>query len=80
MYLRYKMLNNLLAMKQIFRFHNVPGLYVDMDGIFHHDTKKVKKVCNNGSLSIQVGSTKHGAGKLRKNAYKDFIDDFKLPF
>lgn len=67
-------------MKQIFRFRNAEGLYVDMQGVFHHDTKKVKKVCNNGSLSIQVGSKKYGAGKLRKNAYKDFIDDFVMPF
>ena len=69
-----------MIMKQIFRFHNAPGLYVDMNGIFHHDTKRVKKVCNNGSLAIQVGSIKYGAGKLRKTAYKDFITEYELPF
>jgi len=68
-------------MEQIFRFKNVAGLYVDMKGNFHHDTKKVKKVCNNGSLSIQVGNVKYGAGKLRKTAYRDFKkDEYKMPF
>ena len=67
-------------MQQIFRFRNVPGLYVDMQGNFHHDTKRVKKVCNNGCLSIQVGSSKFGIKKLRTTAYKDFIDDFVYPF
>ena len=69
-----------LDIEQIFRFRNVEGLYVDMDGVFYHDIKPVKKVCNNGCLSIQVGSSKYGVKKLRKNAYKDFKEKYKLPF
>ena len=67
-------------MKQIFRFRNVIGLYADKDGSFHHPDKSVKKVCNNGSLSVQVGSIKYGIKKLRKNAYKDFMEDYISPF
>ena len=67
-------------MKQIFRFRNVIGLYAEKDGSFHHPDKPVKKVCNNGSLSIQVGSSKYGIKKLRKNAYKDFMEDYISPF
>jgi hypothetical protein len=67
-------------MKQIFRFRNVEGLYAEMDGSFHHPEKRVKKVCNNGGLAIQIGRTKYGIKRLRKNAYKDFIDDYKYPF
>ena len=64
----------------IYRFTNAPGLYVDMDGNFHHDDKPVKKICNNGSLAIQVGSRKFGIKKLRKTAYKDFKPRYTCPF
>lgn len=71
---------NSLDYEKIYRFTNVPGLYVDMAGNFQHDDKPVKKVCNNGSLAVQVGSRKFGIKKLRKTAFKDFKPKNICPF
>lgn len=51
-------------------------------GEFWYNEEKVKKVCNNGSLSIMLCGSKVGVKKLRKQALKCKIKLLKetLPF
>jgi len=78
-------------MSQKFRLRDVEidGYYfIGHEGLFWHsgdfwlNEEKVKKVCNNGSMSILVYGEKLGVKKLRKQARKCRIKLLKetLPF
>ena len=53
-----------------YTFSGYKGLYADEKGQFYYKDKPVKKVYNNGSISVLVGTTKIGLIKLRKLAVK----------
>lgn len=78
-------------MSQKFRLRDVEieGYYfTGHEGLFWHsgefwlNEEKVKKVCNNGSMSILLYGSKIGVKKLRKQARKCTIKLLKetLPF
>ena len=67
-------------MKDIFRFNGFENLYCDTKGNFFLNDKPIKKVYNNGSLSIIINGSKRGLIKLRKLAYKDKLGIDILPF
>ena len=62
-------------------FINHEGLYWH-SGEFWFNEEKLKKVNNNGSLSIMLHGSKLGVKKLRKQARKCKIklEKFKMPF
>ncbi|HNR21064.1 MAG TPA: hypothetical protein PKN75_14975 [Bacteroidia bacterium] len=70
-----------MALKTIYRFKGVNGLWADEFGNFYFNNKPAHKVYNNGSLAVLCGRSKRGIIKLRKLAYKlqQEVDD-SLPF
>jgi hypothetical protein len=64
----------------VYKFKGVDKLHCDLKGNFFFDSKPIKKIYNNGSLSVLVGKSKKGIIKLRKIAYKDKIEINTCPF
>ncbi len=67
-------------MTDIFRFHGFENLYCDLKGNFFLNDKPIKKIYNNGSISIIINGSKKGLIKLRKYAYKDKLEIDSCPF
>ena len=64
----------------IYLFKDVPDLCADTDGNFYYKNRPVKKIYNNGTLSVRTGNTKLGIKKLRSLAYRSFIEKTECPF
>ncbi len=64
----------------IYKFKGIDNLYADHKGDFFYNDRPIKKVYNNGSLSVLIGKSKRGIIKLRKLAYKTYKQKEILPF
>jgi len=66
--------------QEVYKFKGIDNLYCDLSGNFFLDEKPIKKVYNNGSVSIIINKSKRGLIKLRKLAYKSEIEKIDCPF
>ncbi len=67
-------------LETVYKFKGVENLYCDLKGDFFYNEKPIRKIYNNGSVSVLVGNSKRGLIKLRKLAYKTQIEIIKCPF
>ena len=63
-----------------YTFAGYPNLTADEKGQFYFRNKPVRKVYNNGSIAVLVGTTKIGLITLRKVATKTITEELHLPF
>jgi hypothetical protein len=69
-----------LEYEVIYTFPSVPGLVALLDGSFEYNNRPVRKIYNNGSLSVLCGQKKKGIIKLRKEAVKSTREIINIPF
>ena len=66
--------------EEVYKFKGIDDLYANMKGEFFYGGKPARKVYNNGTISVLCGKSKRGLKKLRKMAYKSYIEVADLPF
>jgi len=69
-----------MEIEEVYKFRGIPGLHADMKGNFFYNSSRIRKVYNNGSISVMIGKSKRGIIKLRTLAYKSTIIKEELPF
>jgi len=71
---------NNLDFEEVYKFNGIDNLHCDLKGNFYFNNKPIKKVYNNGSLSVLIGKSKRGIKTLRKLAYKSTKEKEYSPF
>jgi hypothetical protein len=69
-----------MEIEEVYKFKGVDGLHADLKRNFFYNGAPVRKVYNNGSISVMIGKSKRGIIKLRKRAYKSTVIKEELPF